>query len=65
MDMDRRSWNQFRADYSVEDLEKRFAFEEERLAHGLSITNRDFHTQLKAILGKQSKNNKKEKETWN
>lgn len=51
-DMDKRTWRKFRADYSVEDLEKRFAFEEERLAHGLSITNRDFHTHLKSILGK-------------
>lgn len=37
---------------SVFDLEKRFAFEEERLAQGLSITTRDFHTQLKERLGK-------------
>lgn len=51
-DMDRRSWNQFRIDYSVDDLEKRFAFEEERLEQGLSITNRDFYTQLKGRLAK-------------
>jgi 3'-phosphoadenosine 5'-phosphosulfate sulfotransferase (PAPS reductase)/FAD synthetase len=51
-DMDARTWRQFRADYSVEDLEKRFVFEEERLAQGLSITNRDFHQQLKERLGK-------------
>ena len=50
--MDRRSWNQFRADYSVEDLEIRFQFEEERIAQGLSITNRDFHNHLKERLGK-------------
>lgn len=53
-DMDKRAWNQFRADYSVEDLEKRFAFEEERLEQGLSITNRDFHTKLKERLGRYS-----------
>lgn len=51
-DMDNRTWWQFRADYSVEDLEKRFAFEEERLEQGLSITNRDFHTKLKERLGR-------------
>ena len=49
-DMDKRTWRKFRADYSVEDLEKRFSFEEERLAQGLSITNRDFHSQLKERL---------------
>lgn len=49
-DMDNRAWNQFRPDYSVEDLEKRFAFEEQRTAKGLSITNRDFHRQLKERL---------------
>jgi 3'-phosphoadenosine 5'-phosphosulfate sulfotransferase (PAPS reductase)/FAD synthetase len=51
-DMDGRAWNQFRADYSVEDLEIRFQFEEERLAQGLSITNRDFHNKLKERLGR-------------
>ena len=52
-DMDNRTWNQFRADYSVDDLEKRFEFEEERLAQGLSITNRDFHNKLKERLAAQ------------
>lgn len=35
---------------SVFDLEKRFDFEEERIAHGLSITNRDFFKELKERL---------------
>lgn len=51
-DMDKKSWDQFRAGYSVKDLEVRFQFEEERIAQGLSITNRDFHNQLKERLGK-------------
>lgn len=34
---------------SVFDLEKRFAFEDERTAEGLSITNREFHKKLKEI----------------
>lgn len=51
-DMDKRAWNQFQYRYSVEDLEKRFEFEEERLSQGLSITNRDFHNQLKIRLNK-------------
>jgi 3'-phosphoadenosine 5'-phosphosulfate sulfotransferase (PAPS reductase)/FAD synthetase len=35
---------------SIFDLEKRFAFEEERVAQGLSITNRDFHIELKKVM---------------
>lgn len=35
---------------SVFDLEKRFAFEEERRAQRLSITNREFHRELKSLL---------------
>lgn len=35
---------------SVFDLEKRFAFEDERTAQGLSITNREFHNQLRVRL---------------
>lgn len=49
-DMDKRTWRKFRADYSVEELEIRFAFEEERLNQGLSITNKDFHNRLKELL---------------
>ena len=35
---------------NVFDLEKRFAFEDERTAAGLSITNREFHAELKKRL---------------
>lgn len=38
---------QFKEHWTVQDLEIRFQFEEERLKQGLSITNRDFHTKLK------------------
>ena len=51
-DMDKRANNQFQSNYSVADLEKRFAFEEERQAQGLSITNREFHRKLKMRLGR-------------
>ena len=34
---------------SVFDLERRFEFEEERLANGLSITNRDFFERLEEL----------------
>lgn len=46
-EMDKRTWRDFTSRYSVEDLEIRFAFEDERAAAGLSITNREFHTELK------------------
>ena len=35
---------------TVHQFEKRFEFEEKRIAQGLSITNRDFHKQLKKEL---------------
>ena len=53
-DMDNRSWNRFTFRYSVEDLDKRFAFEEERIAQDLSITNREFHRELRKMLGGDS-----------
>lgn len=51
-EMDKKAWVPFKMNRSVEEWEIRFAFEEERLAQGLSITNRDFHTQLKGRLAK-------------
>lgn len=53
-DMDKRTWRTFKDGWSVEDLEKRFAFEEERTMQGLSITNREFHKELKKRLGRSS-----------
>lgn len=50
-EMDKKTWRKFKADYSVEQLEIRFAFEEERQAQGLSITSREFHNELKMRLG--------------
>lgn len=50
-DMDKRAKNQFTANYSVEQLEIRFAFEEERQAQGLSISNREFYKKLYLLLG--------------
>ena len=43
---------------TIFDLEKRFAFEEERVAQGLSITSRDFHRKLKKRLAAQSATHK-------
>ena len=51
-DMDRRTWRTFKPGYSVENLENRFEFEEERLSQGLPINTRDFHKQLKERLSK-------------
>ncbi len=42
-----RTWRSFRADYSVDELEIRFAFEEECEAQGKSIRNRAFFKELK------------------
>ena len=49
-DMDKRTWQKFKADYSVEELDKRFNFEEQRLAEGKSIRNREFFAQLREVL---------------
>lgn len=49
-DMDNRTWRKFRADYSVADIEKRFALEDAFQERGYSITNRAFHTDLKCLL---------------
>lgn len=51
-DMDARTWRKFKSEYSVADLEKRFKFEDERLARGESITSREFYRKLKVILNK-------------
>lgn len=49
-EMDRRTWRKFKTDYSVDELEIRFAFEEERLAENKSIRNREFFNELRAKL---------------
>lgn len=51
--MDEKAWTAFKGDYSVEDLEIRFAFEEERTAQGLSIRNKEFFSELKKRLDKE------------
>lgn len=51
LDMEHRTWQNFRADYSVDQLEIRFAFEDERLAAGLPINRtREFMTELRKRL---------------
>lgn len=51
--MDKRTWRNFRADYTIEQLEKRFALEDERIAQGLTVNPRckDFREALKGALG--------------
>lgn len=49
--MERRTWRTFQADYSVDQLEIRFAFEEERLAAGLPVNRtREFMSALQKRL---------------
>ena len=42
-----KTWRTFKPTYTVQELEIRFQFEEEKLARGESITNREFYRQLK------------------
>ena len=44
------TWRKYRSDYSVDELEIRFAFEKECLAQGLPIRNKAFFTALKERL---------------
>lgn len=48
--MDSHTWRQFRADYSVQQLEWRFQFEQQRQKDGLSIRSREFYNLLKEHL---------------
>lgn len=51
LDMEHQTWRTFRIDYSVDQLEIRFAFEEERLAAGLPINRtREFMSELRKRL---------------
>lgn len=49
-----KTWRNFRADFSVQELEIRFQLEEERAAKGLPISghNKEFRTELKRRLNK-------------
>ena len=44
------TWRSFVKHYSAEQLEKRFAYEEECLARGESIRSRAFFASLKELL---------------
>ena len=50
IDMDNRTWRKFKPDYTVEELDRRFSFEEEWLKEGKSIRSREFFRQLKILL---------------
>lgn len=47
-----KTWRKFKADYTVQELDIRFQFEEERLAEGKRITGREFFRELKKKLGR-------------
>lgn len=51
-DMDRRTWQKFRADSSVDELEIRFQLEEEFEKQNKSIRNKEFFNELKKRLNK-------------
>lgn len=48
--MDEHTWRQFRADYSVKQLNIRFDLENEWQKDGKSIRTREFYTELKEVL---------------
>lgn len=54
-EMDSQTYGQFRIDYSVEDLEKRFDLEDEWRAAGREPKGKAFFTELKNVLKEKSK----------
>lgn len=52
LEMETKTWRNFRKDYSVQELDIRFAFEEEKLQQGQSIRNRIFFKELREKLEK-------------
>ncbi len=47
---DEKTWRKFRRDYSVEELDIRFDFEDDRIAAGLPIKGREFYSALRERL---------------
>jgi hypothetical protein len=47
---DKQTWRKFRADYSVEELEMRFDFENECLSLGKPIKGKAFYKELRERL---------------
>lgn len=52
---DKRTWRQFRADFSVEQLEVRFQLEEEFISAGKSVHTKPFFTELYRRIGRENK----------
>ena len=53
LEWESKTWRNFRKDFSVDELEIRFRFEEERLREGKDIRSREFHRELKKRLGRE------------
>lgn len=53
LEWESKTWRNFRKDFSVDELEIRFQFEEERLRKGKDIRSREFHRELKKRLGRE------------
>lgn len=49
-ELDAQTWRKFRRDYSVLDIERRFALEDALSAEGYSLKDRTFHTDLNRLL---------------
>ena len=47
-----KTWRSFKTDYTVQELDIRFQFEEERLAEGKRIRGKEFFKELRKKLGR-------------
>lgn len=52
LDWESKTWRNFRADFSADELEIRFRFEEERIQEGKRIRGKEFSQELKRRLGR-------------
>lgn len=52
LEWESRTWRSFRKDFSVDELEIRFRFEEERIREGKRIRGKEFSQELKKRLGR-------------
>ena len=52
LEWESKTWRSFRKDFSVDELEMRFQFEEERLLEGKRIRGKEFSRELKKRLGR-------------
>lgn len=60
LEWQKKTWRKFRANYTVQELDVRFQFEDEWLQEGKSIKGKEFFTELRMRLAKEADNTEKQ-----